>query len=177
MKKWMYVISVSVMLAIFLALYFSESKKIADREKAHQAKMIEQKRIDDARKAEVEAKARADAEKRGAERLAEENKKESEKLARWEEEGRKLQESTDKYGTEADLSSKKSAELEIQLSTLRAAKEKLNREAFELAKQVELGKINRRTADLEIQRIVEMISRKAQESSLTRSPATVAPSS
>ena len=177
MKKWMYVISVSVMLAIFLALYFSESKKIADREVAHEAKVIEQKRIDDARKAEVEAKARADAEKRAAERLAEEAKKDAEKLARWEEEGRKLQESTDKYNAEAELSSKKSAELEIQLSALRAAKEKLNREAFELAKQVELGKINRRTADLEIQRTVEMISRKAQESSLTRGPATVTPSS
>ena len=41
------------------------------------------------------------------------------------------------------------------MSALRAEKEKLNREAFELAKQVELGKVNRRTAELEIQRVTE----------------------
>ncbi len=180
MKKWMYVISVGTMLAVFLALYFSEAKRIEEREKAHAAKVAEQKRLDDEHKAAVEAKARADAEKRAKERADEEAKKEADKLARWEEDGRKLQETTDKYNAEANASSKKAAELEIQLSALRAAKEKLNREAFELAKQVEQGKINRRTAELEIQRTVEMISRRAADSSMTKMPTpvgTIPPSS
>ena len=60
MKKWMYVISVSVLLAVFLALYFSEAEKIEHREKAQMAKVAELKRVEDARKASVEAKARAE---------------------------------------------------------------------------------------------------------------------
>ncbi len=123
----------------------------------------------------VEAKARADAEKRAADRAAEEAKKESEKLARWEEDGRKIQEATDKFTTEADSSAKTAAELEVKLSTLRAAKEKLNREAFEFAKQVEMGKISRRSAEIEIQRTVEMIARRAAESTLSRMPAIATP--
>lgn len=175
MKKWMYVISVSVMTAIFLALYFSESHKIELREKQAHDKAAEAKRIDDAKKAEIEAKARADAEKRAADRAAEEAKKEAERLARWEEEGRKIQETTDKYNAEANTSSKRAAELEVQLSALRATKEKLNREAFELAKQVELGKVERRTAELEIQRTVQIVTNKAMESSMTRAPVVPAP--
>ena len=151
-------------------MYFSEANKVEERERVTAAKIAEQQRQEAARKAAIEATARADAEKRTAERAAEEAKKEAEKLAKWDEEGRRIQEATDKYNAEADASSKKAAELEVQLSALRAAKEKLNRETFELAKQVELGKVNRRTAELEIQRTVQMVSRRAAESSLTRMP-------
>ena len=91
--------------------------------------------------------------------------------------GKEIQDATDKYNAEADRNAKKSAELEIKLSALRAEKEKLNREAFELAKQVEQGKISRRTAELEIQRATEIVARKAAQSSLTRLPVVVAPPS
>jgi len=168
MKKWMYVISVSTMLAIFLALYYAEANKIDLREKEAAAKAAALKLADDTHKAEIEAKARADAEKRAADRAADEAKKEAEKVAKWEAEGKKIQDATDKYNAQAEASAKQAAEMEIELSALRAAKEKLNREAFDLAKQVERGKIDRRTAELEIQRTVEIIARKAAESSLTR---------
>lgn len=175
MKKWMYLISVSLMLAVFLALYFTESKKIHQREQTAIAKAIETKRAEDAKKLDAETKARADAEKRAAERAAADAKVEAEKVARWEEDSRKIQEATDKYNSEANVSSKRAAELEVQLSALRASKEKLNREAFEISKRVEMGKVDRRTAELEIQRTVEMISRKAQESSMTKMPPAPAP--
>ncbi|HND61603.1 MAG TPA: hypothetical protein PLB90_09005 [Opitutaceae bacterium] len=177
MKKWMYVISVGTMLAVFLVMYFSEKNRVEAREVEHARKAADDQRIERERKAQIEAKARADAEKRSAERAAEEAKKEAEKLAKWEEEGRKIQESTEKFLAEADASSKKAADLEIQLSSLRANKEKLNRETFELAKQVELGKVRRRAAEMEIQRTVEMISRKAGDSALSRPPAAPAPAS
>ena len=170
MKKWMYVISVSTMLAIFLALYYAEANKIDLREKEAAAQAAAAKLADDAHKADIEAKARADAEKRSAERMAEEAKKEADKVAKWEAEGKKIQDATDKYNAEADASAKQAADIEVQLGALRATREKLNREAFDLAKLVEHAKIDRRTAEMEIQRTVEMISRRAADSSLTRAP-------
>ena len=177
MKKWMYVISVGSMLAIFLVFYLAETKKHAEKEAQRAIKVAADKKAEDDRKAGIEAAARADAEKRTAQRLADEAKKEADRVAKWEAEGQKIQEATDKFNAQADQSAKKAAALELQLTTLRAEKEKLNREAFDLAKQVELGKINRRTAELEIQRITAMIAAKAAASSLARPPAVVAPPS
>ncbi len=175
MKKWMYLISVGSMLAIFLVLYFAETKKREEKEEQRKVKVAADLAAEKARKDAIEAAAKADADKRAAARAAEEAKKEADKVARWEDEGRKIQEATDKYNAQADVSAKKAAALELQLTDLRAQKEKLNREAFDLAKQVELGKINRRTAEMEIQRIVAMIATKATQSSLARPPAPVAP--
>jgi hypothetical protein len=168
MKKWMYVISVGSMLAIFLAFYFSETKKHEEKERQRAIAVADQKAKDDAHKKQIEDAARADAEKRAAERAAAEAKKEADRVAKWEAIGREIQADTDKFNADADRSAKKAAELELQLSALRAAKEKLNREAFELAKQVEQGKIARRTAELEIQRYTAMVASKANQSSLAR---------
>jgi hypothetical protein len=170
MKKWMYVISVGSMLAIFLGFYFSETKKHEAKERQRAITVAAQKAAEDARKAAIEEAARADAAKRAAQRAADEAKKEADRIAKWEAVGREVQEATDKHNADADRFAKRAAELELQLSALRAQKEQLNREAFELAKQVELGKVNRRTAELEIQRITEMISRKAAASSLAHAP-------
>jgi membrane protein involved in colicin uptake len=177
MKKWMYVISVGSMLAIFLVLYFAETKKHDERERVRAAEVAKKKADEDARKAAIEAAAKADADKRAAQRAADEAKKEADRVAKWEAEGQKIKDATDKYNAEADRSARKAAALELQLTDLRAQKEKLNREAFDLTKQVELGKINRRTAEMEIQRITAMIATKATQSSLARPPAVVAPPS
>ena len=45
MKKWMYVISVGAMLAIFLVMYFSEANKVEERERVTAAKIAEQQRL------------------------------------------------------------------------------------------------------------------------------------
>ena len=171
MKKWMYVISVGSMLAIFLVFYLSETKKHDAKEHQRTIEIAAKVAAEKARKDGIEAAARADAEKRSAQRLADEAKKEADRVARWDAESQKIKEATDKYNADADRSAKKAAQLELQLSDLRAQKEKLNRESFELAKQVEQGKINRRTAEMEIQRITAMIATKASQSSLARPPA------
>ena len=177
MKKWMYVISVGSMLAIFIVFYLSATKKHEEKERQHIAAAAAQKATKDAEKKRIEDVARADAEKRRQEREAADAKKEADKVAKWEAEGRKVQEATDKFNAEADKFAKQAAALELQLTSLRAEKEKLNREAFEQAKLVELGKINRRTAELEIQRITAMIAAKAAQSSLARPPAVATPPS
>jgi hypothetical protein len=175
MKKWMYVISVGSMLTIFLVFFLSESKKHAEKERQRSIEVAAKKAAEDARKQAIEAQAREDAAKRAAQRAADEAKKEAEKLAKWQAEGEKIQEATDKYNAEADRSAKLAADLEVQLSSLRTAKEIVNREAFELAKVVERGKIDRRAAEMEIQRTTEMVAQKAAQSSLTRAPAVIRP--
>ena len=168
MKKWLYVISVGSMLAIFLVFYLSATKQHEERERQRAAQVAAKKAAEDARKADIEAKAREDAEKRAAQRAADEAKKEADRVAKWDAEGQKIQDATNKYNADADASAKKAAELEVQLTALRADKEKLNREAFDLAKGVELGKIARRDAELEIQRTTAMIARRAEQSTLTK---------
>jgi hypothetical protein len=177
MKKWMYLISVGGMLAIFLVFYLSATKQHEERERQRAIQVAAKKAADDAHKAEIEAKAREDAEARAKARADAEAQKEADRVAKWEAEGKKIQDATDKYNAAADASAKKAAELEVQLGALRTEKEKLNREAFELAKGVELGKIARRDAELEIQRTVAIVARHADQSTMTKLPMVTPPSS
>ena len=170
MKKWMYLIFPGLMLGLFLFFYLAASKETELKEKQHIAAAAKLKADEAARKKIIEDKARLDSEKRSAARAAEEKKKEDDKIAKWVNDGKKIQDDTDKANAEANRLSKEAAVLEIQLDTLRKAKDKASREAFELVKQVELAKVARRNAEIEIQRTTEMISRRAAESSLVKPP-------
>ncbi len=175
MKKWIYLILPAALLALFLFFYFSHREDA--REKAV-ARAAEQARIAQAeaeRKAEIERAAREDAERRAAERQAAEQKKEEERIARWEEDNRRIQEATERNVAEADTLAKKVSELEIELDALRQAKAKLTAEVLELNKQRETALIDQRAAELQNQRLVQMIANKAGESSLTRAPVVPAP--
>jgi hypothetical protein len=171
MKKWMYVISVGGMLAVFLFFYFAHLKEmdIKDRQRAEEQARIAKAEAE--RKATIEAKAREDAERRAAERAAADAKKEADRLAKWEAQSREIQETTDKLNSEGEALAKQASELDVQLNALRTEKEKLNREAFELSKQVEQARIAKRNAELEIQRMTDMIAKRASDSSLARAPA------
>jgi hypothetical protein len=59
---------------------------------------------------------------------------------------------------------------------LRKAKEKLNAEVLAQAKAVERTLIDKRTAEIEVQRRTEMVRIKAAESSMTRVPVVTPPS-
>lgn len=170
MKKWMYVISVGGMLAVFLFFYFAFLKDTEIKEKQRAEQVAQDRKAEETRKAAIEQKAREDAEKRSAERAAVEAKKEADKIARWEAEGKKIQDATDAATAKGDAYAKQISNLEIELNSLRANKEKFNREAFEFAKQVEQARVNKRNAELEIQRMTDMIAKRASDSSLTRLP-------
>lgn len=175
MKKWMYVISVGSMLAVFCFFYFSFLKEMEIRDQRLAAETARKLKEDEDRKAALEAKAREDANGKAAQRAADEAKKEAEKIAKWENAGKEIKDATDKYNAEADRLSKEAAKLEIQLDGLRKDREKANRETFELAKRVERTKIEKRNAELEIQRLTEMISKRAEASSMARPPVIPAP--
>jgi predicted nucleic acid-binding Zn-ribbon protein len=175
MKKWMYVIFPSAMLGIFLFFYLASEKETERKELQRTEQLAKQKAQEAERKRVNEEKARIDAEKRRIEREADEAKKEAEKLAKYVADGKKIQDETDKLNKEGDQFAKESAALEIQIDTLRKGKDKASRDAFDLLRQVEMAKVARRNAEFEIQRTTEMISRRANESSLVRPPVIAAP--
>jgi hypothetical protein len=178
MKKWMYLIFPSLLLAVFLTFYFMDAKRVAERDRVH-ALEVQRRDAEEAQKQkDLKERAEADAKKRADERAAELAKKEADKLARWTKAGKDIQDANDKSNAESNRHSIKIAELEKQLDSLRTLREKTNQEYLELLKKVELAKIDRRSAELEIQRTTEMIARRAAESSMAKSvPPPPAPAS
>jgi hypothetical protein len=170
MKKWMYIIFPSVMLAGFLVIYFSHKEESEAKERAHIEQVAREKAEAEEKKKIAEAKAREDARKRQEERDAEEKKKAEEKAAKQAADDKKVRDQTAEYTAKADAAAKQVSALEAELDRLRKEKDQTSREAFDLAKQVELARIARRNAELEIQRMAEMVARRAAESSLTQPP-------
>ncbi|HET7534819.1 MAG TPA: hypothetical protein VFJ90_00095 [Candidatus Didemnitutus sp.] len=173
MNKY-YLIAPAALLLAFLFTpsvgYFSAQKEIEARLEAENKRKADVAAAEAARKAEIERKATLDAQKRQAERDAEEAAKIAKKEKDYADAMNKLKDETNGYVADTDKLVKENAELEVQLAALRNQKEKANRETFELAKQVELAKVSRRNAELEIQRMVEMVGTKAGASTLANAP-------
>ncbi len=176
---YIYVLLPVILLVAFLftpgAGYFSAMKELETKNIRIKEEKAKAKAADDARRAEIEAKAAADAKKRQEQRDAEERAKEQKKLKEYEDAMKQLRDEAAKYASEADTFQKDFNALEIQLNDLRTLKEKTNRDVFELTKQVELAKVSRRTAELEIQRMVDMVAQRLGASSLAQMPPPPAP--
>jgi len=170
MKKWLYFIVPFVMLLVFTFFYLAHSKEAEIKERARKEQIAVEKQKEEERKAMIEEQARQDAAKRSAEREAEAAAKEAERIAKWEAEGREIQETTDGYNAEADKLSREISALEIQLDNLHKAKEALNGEVLALSKQVEQGRIDKRNAELEIQRKTENVIMRAEKSGMAQMP-------
>ncbi len=150
-----------VLLAAFIFVYRGAVEKMEHKEAEQKRIVAEAKAAEDAHRKEMEAIAQKDALKRQQEREAEERAKADKRERDYQDAMRKLKEEADGYSAEADRFAKNAAELEIKLGEARILKEKTTRDLFELQKQVELAKIQRRNAELEIQRMVEMVGQKA----------------
>lgn len=170
-----YIIVPVVLLGVFLFFYNGALKEMAAREEQKKAQVAEAKAAEDARRADIERKAAEDARKRQAEREADERAKEAKKVKDYEDAMKQLKDEADRYAAEADGFQKETNALELQLNDLRSTKEKTNREVFELIKQVELAKVSRRNAELEIQRMVDMVAQKLGASSFAAMPPPPAP--
>lgn len=173
MNKYYLIAPVALLLAFLFTPgvgYFSAQKEITARLDAENKRKEEAAVAEAKRKAEIERKANEDAQKRQKERDAEEKAKADKKEKDYADALNKLKEETAGYVADTDKLVKENAELEIQLGNLRNQKEKTNREVFELAKQVELAKISRRNAELEIQRMIEMVGTKAGASTIAQIP-------
>ncbi len=176
MKKWMYVISVSLLLAVWLAIYFPAIKVTEAREAARQVELQRQKDAAEAHRKAIERQAQADATRRAAETARKEAEAEAAAKKKWDDQSAQIQADTDKAKASIAKSKKEIAALEAELTSLNKAKDKDNREDFELLKSVELARVNQFNAELEIQRMVDMIAQRASNSVMA-SPGPLPPAS
>jgi chromosome segregation ATPase len=170
MKKWFYVLFPSILLGIFVFFYLASKTETEAREKAHKEELAKQKADADQKKAAAEATARADAERRNAERAAEDAKTAKEKEEKYNTEMARIKADTDRSNATAGTYAKQVSDLTIELDNLHKQKDTLTRESFELAKKVETAEVARRNAELEIQRYNQMIADRADQSSMTKMP-------
>jgi hypothetical protein len=170
-----YIIVPVIMMAIFGFIYSDFTKKDALRVEQEAAVLKAEADAEAAQKAEAERQAKEDAARRTAEREAEEARKIAERREKWETAGQQIADSTAKYKAEADKFAAEAQDLELQLLAVRGDREKVSGEAFNLSKEVELARIAKRNAELQVQRMTEMVSKRAADSSLTKMPAAPAP--
>ncbi len=175
MKKWFYFIVPIIATGLFLIIYFSHKEDAEKRAAAHKAEVARVTAEENAKKKALEDKARIDAEQKAKERADADAAKEADRIAKWQDQGKKVQEDMDEANAAARVSTAKIVAMEKEIAAFRTKRDDLNRELVETARQVELAKIARRNAELELQRQTEFIVRKAQESALAVPPAVVLP--
>ena len=174
MNKYYFIVP-ALLMGGFIFLYQGATKEMNKKEADKKAAIAATKAEEDAHRKQVEAVAQADAEKRQKEREKEEEIKRAKKEKDYNDAMAKLKKEADGYEVEANKLSKEIAELEIALLNGQILRDKTSRESFELSKQVELAKISRRSAELEIQRLVEMVGTQAAASTLASMPVAPAP--
>jgi predicted RNase H-like nuclease (RuvC/YqgF family) len=166
-----YVILPVALLILFGGYYFKVAKpEMAAKVLADEKRIAEERQAEDAKRKDIEAKAQDDARKAQAVRDAKEHERLEKAQRDKDEQDRKVLDETTKYEKEAEKLSKQIAALEIEITNLRNKREDMNREVLELAKKGELAKIDRRNAELEIQRMYDIVAQKVAASSLTQAP-------
>ncbi|MBW8782655.1 MAG: hypothetical protein JF599_12335 [Verrucomicrobia bacterium] len=156
-----YIIVPVVLLGLFGGVYWQHTQEAEKQAREKAVAVAQAKAAEEAKKAAADRQSREDTDKRAAARLAEDKKKEAEKRAKWDADSAHIAEDTARYTSQADESSKQVTALEKQLADLRASKKTLNEEAFSAAHDVEALLIQRRSAEMEIQRTTEMVAHKA----------------
>ncbi|HVU18148.1 MAG TPA: hypothetical protein VHD32_14575 [Candidatus Didemnitutus sp.] len=169
MNKY-YVIVPAALLIGFIFVYRGAVKDMEERE-AHLHQVAEAKKADEEHhRQELEKKAAEDAAKQQKIRDEEERAKLAKEEHDYQTAMNTLKTEADGYASEGDKLTKESNQLEIDIAKSRELRDKTTNEAFDLSKQVELEKINRRNAEMEIQRLIEMVGKKASDSTLTAMP-------
>jgi chromosome segregation ATPase len=172
MKKLLltYLVIPGAMFGVFIFFYLAAVKDMETREKQSAAKKAEIAATEQKRKNEIDRKAAEDAAKRQKIQDEADAAREAKKEADCQKVMTQLRDEAADYNSQADKLAKEVGSLEIAISQARSNKEKLNRETFDLAKEVELAKINRRNAEIEIQRMVEIAGKKMSDSSVAIPP-------
>ncbi len=172
MKKILltYVVIPGVMFAVFIFFYLGAVKRMEERTKQQLEKKAVADAADAKRKKEIDDRAQADAAKRQKAQDEADAARDAKKEADYQKVMKQLRDEAADYNAQADKLAKEVGELDINISQARTNKEKLNRETFDLSKKVELAKISRRNAEIEIQRMVEIAGKKMADSSVAIPP-------
>jgi chromosome segregation ATPase len=159
-----------IALGIFVFFHNDFSKKDAVKKAAE---MVE-KQAEEQRKAEEKAEAerisKEEAAKRTAEREAAEAAKIAEREAKWKAQGDEIAQYTAEAKAASDEHQANINKLELQLTGLRKDRENLKQEAYDAMKGVEAARIAKRNAELEVQRMAQMVTQKAETSVLVKKP-------
>jgi chromosome segregation ATPase len=166
-----YVIFPTFLLIIFGVYYTQVAKPqmvaAAAAEVKHQA---EQAAIDEANRHQIELKAQQDAIRQQEERAQKDRAREEKLRKQQEDQDNQVREETNRWVAESATLTRQIADLQKGIADLRNQREALNREVFEGAARVETAKIDRRTAELELQRMYSIVAQKVDESFLTKLP-------
>jgi hypothetical protein len=170
MKRFYLFIIPIVGLIIFSVFYVQHLDVVEQKEKDKKAAEAKIAAEEAAKKAEAQRKAQEDAARRQKERDAEEAKKAAEKEQKHKDALAAVENQIKEHRDEYNKYLKQTKANEEKLASLRLEREALRRENYDLNKQVTLAQIERRNAELEIQRFAAMVTSKA-ETALIPKPA------
>jgi predicted ribosome quality control (RQC) complex YloA/Tae2 family protein len=160
----LYLIFPIILLGLFGGIYWQHSQVAATEAATRASEMERLKNEELARKATAERTAREESTRRAATREAEELKKEEEKRIRWEADEQRIKEETAQFSKRGAELMSEIERVEKELAGVRVTKDRVDRENFEIAREVELARIAKRNAELEIQRAVEVVAQRAAHS-------------
>ena len=161
-----YLIVPIIALAAFIAYYANYSRDLAQRDRAKLEQQQAEEREQAAEKQKAIEKAAADAKAREDAQRAADAAAEAEHLAKWQSSMKQMADEKAKYQANADNYAKEVSDLDIKLDQLHSDHAKASRDLFDLQKQVELLKITRREAEMEIQRTYDIVTQKVADSNL-----------
>ncbi len=166
-----YVLFPTFLLIVFGVYYTQVAKpEMAAKEAAILKADEEKAAADEAARLKIEQKAQEDARRQQEERARKDREKEEKARADQEAEDKKVRDETAKLEGEAASLTKQIADEQKLIADLREQKDKTTRDVFDGAAKVELAKIERRNAELEIQRMYDMVAQKVDDSFLTQMP-------
>ena len=156
-----YLIIPLVLLAVFGGVYWQHSQQRATELMVRTAAVATEKKAAQEQQAAAELKAREAAAQRTAARLAEEQIKQTIERTQWAAETARIAADTAAHLAQSAQLRTDVAKFEGQLKAAREANAAGAAQALELAREVELARIAKRNAELEVQRITAMLARLA----------------
>lgn len=166
MNKVYYIIP-AVLTVLFTFYFFRFSEELEQRDAAKAAEVAQVQAEAAAKKKEAELRAKEDADRRTAEREADEARRLAEREANWERTSQEIADITADLIRQADELTRQANALELQLANVREKRDLTARESFDLERRVEEARVRKRNAEMEIQRYTEMVSQRASRSAMT----------
>ena len=159
-------------LLIAFGVYYTQVAKpaMAAAAEAEVKRQAEQAAIDEANRHQIELKAQQDAIRQQEERARKDREREEKLRKQQEDQDNQVREETNRWLAESTSLTRQIADLQKGIADLRAQREALNREVFDDAARVERAKIDRRDAELDLQRMYSVVAQKIDESFLVKIP-------
>ncbi|MGH8021153.1 MAG: hypothetical protein ACREIA_23310 [Opitutaceae bacterium] len=165
-----YIIWPVLLTILFLGYYLYFRKGYEIRELEEQQRVEQEIAEKEAARERAQQIAAAENRKRSEARAKEEAAKIEERRRKQEEKDQAVRDETAERQADIDKMAKEKGMLEAELAETRRTRLETESAAFEVARQVELAEVARRTAELEIQRAAGLIAAKVDTTSMVQVP-------